>query len=181
MGSPCTHRANTRFLAASIAGTLLIYTARYVAAGEHDQHLRWRCPVPSLSVSAAVFAGGQLSGAVAIVFKAPPFTLRRHDEPPASSPLKVFLVVSVTSTVMLAFMLMWAAGLPAPRCLSGSPMCLRLRENLEQKGWITVALFSLMCCQLLGSVVAGRWVCCGSGAAKSVEVTAIDPGGPPPT
>ena len=37
------------------------------------------------------------------------------------------------STTMLGCVLLWAAGiLPAPRCLSGSAACLRLRENMAR-------------------------------------------------
>ena len=98
-GSGDTPRSNARLLAASVAATLLIYAARWAAAGEHDQHLRWRCPVP---LTAALFAGGQLSGVIALAleFKEGSVSLRRPPEPPAKAPLTVFLVVSVTSTVM---------------------------------------------------------------------------------
>ena len=47
------HRSNVRYLTAAVAGTLLVYAARWVAADEDDQHLRWRCPVP---LSGALFA-----------------------------------------------------------------------------------------------------------------------------
>ena len=40
---------------------------------------------------------------------------------------------------MLTFVLLWLAGVfPVPRCLSGSASCMRLRDNLEQTGWINV-------------------------------------------
>lgn len=184
-----THRSNARYLAASVAGTLLIYTARWITADKHDQHLRWRCPVP---LSAALFAGGQLSGVVAFAFKELRSLSRRgRDEPPVAGPLALYLFVSATSAVMLGFVLSWAAGLSSPpRCLSGSAACLRLRENLEQTGWITVALLGLVGCQLVGAVAAARSLCCPGvdpeaasfprGVALPRPVEPREPRAPPP-
>jgi hypothetical protein len=152
------HRVNVRYLAAAVAGTLLVYAARWVAADEDDQHLRWRCPVP---MSAALFTIGQLGGVAAVAFKDGPCSLRGRDEPPAAVPLRLYMCVSVTSSVMLGFVLLWAGGIfPQPRCLSGSAACLQLRDNLEQTGWITAALCGLAACQLMGAVAAGRSLCC---------------------
>ena len=152
------HRSNVRYLTAAVAGTLLVYAARWVAADEDDQHLRWRCPVP---MSAALFTIGQLGGVAAVAFKDGPCSLRGRDEPPAAVPLRLYMCVSVTSSVMLGFVLLWAGGIfPQPRCLSGSAACLQLRDNLEQTGWITAALCGLAACQLMGAVAAGRSLCC---------------------
>ena len=172
-----THRYNARYLAASVVGTLVIYAVRWVAADEHDQHLRWRCPVP---LSAVIFAGGQLSGVAAVALTDGSLTLRAQDEPPARCPLQFYVFVSITSAVMLCFVLLWTAGIYSkPRCLSGSEACLRLRANLEQTGWITAALVSLWVCQLVGAVAASRSLCCPPAAAQaalatSSEVIAID-------
>lgn len=174
-GSQPTHRANARLLAAAVAGTALVYVARWIAAAEgateHNQHLQWRCP---FSAGLVIFAGGQLSGAAAIVLKdssSSSFSLRRRNEPPASCPLLLYMGVSAISTTMLTFVLLWLLGWPQPRCLSGSASCLRLRANLEQtQGWVTVGMVALFGCQLTGAVAAGRSLACCGG---------VDSGGPP--
>eukprot|EP00747_Dinoflagellata_sp_TGD_P023385 gnl/TRDRNA2_/TRDRNA2_129769_c0_seq1.p1 gnl/TRDRNA2_/TRDRNA2_129769_c0~~gnl/TRDRNA2_/TRDRNA2_129769_c0_seq1.p1 ORF type:complete len:223 (-),score=33.16 gnl/TRDRNA2_/TRDRNA2_129769_c0_seq1:100-768(-) len=148
------HHSNACYLAASIVGTLAIYTARYAAAGDHNQHLHWRCPVP---FSGALFACGQLSGVALcmISVKGVSFSVEVRRTARMVS-LILYLLVSVTSTFMLGFLLLWAAGFPRPRCLSGSTWCLRLRANLEQTGWITIALSILFVFQLMGAVAAAH-------------------------
>lgn len=155
------HSSNLRCVMTAVVATVVVYAARFAAAEEEDRHLRWRCPVP---MSAALFATGQLGGVLASAFKDNPCSKRRSSEPPAVLPLRLYMCVSVTSAVMLTFVLLWAAGVfPVPRCLSRSASCLRLLENLEQSGWITVALCCLTACQFLGAVGAGRSLCCPAG------------------
>ena len=75
-------------------------------------------------MSAILFAGGQVSGLAAIMTK-DGLTLRGSAEPLAAGPLRFYLFVSVTSTIILGFVLLWAAGImPPPRYLSGSASCL---------------------------------------------------------
>jgi hypothetical protein len=153
-----SNQSNARYVVAAVTGTVLVYAMRLIAANEDDQHLKWRCPVP---MSAAIFAVGQLSGLVGGLFTDNPYSRRQGSEPPAAGPLRLYMCVSVTSSVMLTFVLLWVAGLfPVPRCLSGSASCMRLRDNLEQTGWINVALCVLTTCQIAGAVGAGRSLCC---------------------
>lgn len=178
--SQATHRANARLLAVAVAGTAVVYAARYAAASEgeteNNQHLQWRCPMGT--VVAVIFASGQLSGATAIVLKDADesFSLRRRDEPPASCPLLLYMGVSVISTTILTFVVLWLLeAYTRPRCLGGSASCLRLLANLEQtQGWTTVGMVALLGCQLMGAVAAGRSLaCCGGGGVDSADPTAV--------
>jgi hypothetical protein len=171
------------YIAVSVIGTALIYAARLVSAGdtEDDSHLRWRCPLGT--VSAILFGVGQLCGVMSIASKKSlSFSLRRHDEPPARGLLRFYTGVSAVSAATLMFVLLWISGLfPQPRCLSGSQACLRLQKNLQQKGWITLALIGLAGFQLMGTAAAARSLslcCCAgvddSGPAAAAACEAID-------
>jgi hypothetical protein len=180
-GSGDTHRSNVQYLpyiAVSVIGTALIYAARSVAAGEtdgYDSHLCWRCPLGAFA--AILFGAGQLCGVMSIALKKSlSFSLRRHDEPPAQGLLRFYFFVSAVSAFMLLVVVLWIAGLPQPRCLSESPACLRLQKNLQQKGWITLALLGLAGFQLIGTAAAARLLslCCCSGVDDSRPAEAID-------
>ena len=143
--------------------------------------LRWRCPLGT--VSAILFGVGQLCGVMSIASKKSlSFSLRRHDEPPARGLLRFYTGVSAVSAATLMFVLLWISGLfPQPRCLSGSQACLRLQKNLQQKGWITLALIGLAGFQLMGTAAAARSLslcCCAgvddSGPAAAAACEAID-------
>ena len=185
-GSWGTHGCNVLVLAVSVLCTTLIYLARISAAkrsplGNSTGHLRWRCPLGTFA--AVVFAGGQLSGVGAMFLtslKNLPssvsrhvlfgFGLRHREDPPARGFLGFYLCVSGFSAAMLLVVLLWVAGVPSPRCLSGSALCLALRKNLDQtSGWVTAALGGLAVCQLMGTFAASR----------SLRVCGCWCGGPP--
>ena len=169
--------SSTACVAASVGGTLLIYAIRLIIAGKEDDddstHLRWRCPLGA--APAVLFTGAQVFAVVgmSVKYSAATGVQRRHtDEPPAGCPLWYYLIVSVTSAVMIGFGLLWAGGVaPPPRCLSGSAMCLRLLENLAStNGWVAAACIALMLCQVVGAVGAGRALrCCCAGNRAEVH------------
>jgi hypothetical protein len=167
-----THRSvrYLPYIAVSVIGTALIYVARLVAAGETqaDSHLRWRCPLGTFT--AILFGAGQLCGVMSIASKQSlAFSRRRHDEPPARGLLRFYTGVSAVSAAMLLFVLLWISTGSGPRCLSGSQACLRLQKNLQQKGWITLALLGLAGFQLMGAAAAARSLslCCCAGVDDS--------------
>lgn len=168
--------SSAAFVAASVGGTLLIYVVRLIIASkavDQHQHFQWRCPMGT--ATAVLFAGAQVFAVLGVAVKYSAVTgiqRRQSTEPPAGCPLWYYLIVSVTSAVMLGFGLLWAGGVaPAPRCLSGSAMCLRLLENLEATtGWVAVACIALMLCQVAGAVSSGRALrCCCAGTRAEVH------------